>query len=287
MAKTSNYKSFAYLENGEVQFTQYETEKTTSVLDAGSYTIDYEEYPVNKVIIKMDECSETVKTHSFLEKERLDYLFESFFNPKVKEKIEGLGFYHKVGVLLYGKEGTGKSTIMKYYYNQAIIDKKAIVFHVLKKTSYLRHCWDFVMNIRKIQDNPIIIVLDELDSYLEGSTMEGLVKTIIDGNSSISNCIFFASTNYIDKIPKAIKDRPSRFKYSINVGGVENIESILEIITPILDGVASDEDIQMFANDLQGKTLDDIKQFCFDKIMSIKHYENKPTRQTVGFINER
>jgi len=284
MAKTSNYKSFAYLENGEIQFTQYETEKTTSILDAGSYTIDYDEYPVNKVSLKIDECSETVKTHTFLEKERLDYLFESFFNPNVKNKIEGLGFYHKVGILLHGKEGTGKSTIMKYYYNQAIIHNQAIVFHLLKKNSYLKSCWDFIMNIRKIQDNPIIIVLDELDGYVDGSTMEALMKTIIDGNSSISNCIFFASTNYISKIPKAIKDRPSRFKYSIEVGGVENIDSIVEIITPILDGVASDEDIQVYANDLLGKTLDNIKQFCFDKIMAIKHYENKSEMKSVGFI---
>jgi SpoVK/Ycf46/Vps4 family AAA+-type ATPase len=33
----------------------------------------------------------------------------------------------------------------------------------------------------------------------------GPLKTILDGNHSMDNCLVFATTNYIDKIPDALK----------------------------------------------------------------------------------
>jgi SpoVK/Ycf46/Vps4 family AAA+-type ATPase len=280
---TSHFKSFNYLENGEILFSQYATIKSGNKVDAGSYDLSYLNYPESRIIFTVNDTFESSKTHNYPDKEKLEYLFESFFNKDVQDKIEGLGFCHKIGVLLWGKEGTGKSTIMKYYYTKAIHNEDALVFH-LNNTMYLEKCWEFVQNVRKIQDNPIIIVFDEFDKMSKDN--EALLKTIIDGNKSISNCIFFAATNYIDKIPHALKDRPSRFKYSIEIKGMQNYEDVIEIITPILDGVASDEDIQIFAHELQDKTLDYIKQFCFDKIMSIKHYENSAERKKVGFLEQ-
>lgn len=279
--KTSDYKSFAYLENGDINFTQFETIKSTSKLDSGSYKLNYDRYPKDQVALKVDSDFETAKTHNFSDKNKLDNLFDSFFNKEVLMKIESLGFCHKIGILLHGIEGTGKSTIIKHYCNKAIQENNAIVFHVLCKSEDISKCWEFVQTIRRTQSNPIIVVFDEFDQQMERN--EAYLKTVIDGNMSISNCVFFAATNYLEQIPKAMKERPSRFKYCLNIEGMQVVGDIESVIKPILNDNLSIEEISVISGELKGKTLDYIKQFCFDKLMSIKHFGNNNSK--IGFKN--
>lgn len=282
--KTQDFKSFNYLENGEVYFSNLDTVKTVNKLDSASYKLTYLPYPEDRIQLKMDTDSETVKIHIFPDKDRIDNLVNSFFDETVVLTVQKLGFYHKCGVLFYGKEGTGKSTIMKHYYDRLIIERQAIVFHIVCIPDVFERCWDFIIRIRTIQKNPIVIVLEEVDRYTE--RISGFLKTILDGNMSINNCIFFASTNYIDSIPEAIKNRPSRFKYSLNIEGIHSKSDIFNIIKPMLLDVCPDSELPKYSSELVGSTLDEIKQFCLDKIMNIKSH--KPTtRSIIGFIKDK
>jgi SpoVK/Ycf46/Vps4 family AAA+-type ATPase len=206
-----------------------------------------------------------------------------FFDKNVVSTVKKIGFYHKVGILLYGKEGTGKSSIMKHYYNRAIAEQNAIVFNVLTANSYLRNVWDFIKQIRTVQNNPIVVIFDEFDEFIKdpSANNEGFLKTILDGNMSIDNCIFMASTNYLERIPEALKNRPSRFKYTVDVEGIQNKESVHKIIKPILSNIFNETEIEVFSDELKGKTLDQIKQFCLDKIMDLETYQS--SKKTIGF----
>jgi chromosomal replication initiation ATPase DnaA len=221
---TSDFKSFHYLENGEVSFSILDTIKTEQKLDSGVYTLEYLPYPEMRVKLDVSTDNESIKTYSFPDKDKLDNLFESFFNKNVIEKVKDLGFYHKVGVLLYGKEGTGKSTIIKSYAYNVLEKHNGLVFY-FTSNQYVNKCWDFIKKIRAIQDNPIVVVFEEMDMYVQKTSEvpEGYLKTILDGNNSIDNCIILGATNYIDTIPKAIKDRPSRFKYVLNIEGIHSV----------------------------------------------------------------
>lgn len=280
---TSDFKSFNYLENGDVSFSNYDTVKSTKALDAGCYKLSYLEYPENKVSLQCHNDGEYVKIHSFPDKQKIDDLFKSFFEKRVFNKINRLGFYHKIGVLLYGKEGTGKSTIVKHYYNRAISENNAIAFYMNCYDNRLKECWGVISNIRRIQTNPVIIIFEEFDEYLNEKANEAVLKTILDGNLSIDNCISFATTNYIDKIPDAMKNRPSRFKYSLNIEGIQNKDDIYKIVSKMLSDTFSEAENISFSNQLIGKDLDCIKQFCIDKIMDIKSYSMN-TKNKVGFL---
>src|SRR5690606_27402698 len=147
--KTSDYKSFSYLEDGSIEFSQYATIKSVSKLDPGCYKIGWKDYPEYKTLLNIDTDIEKVRIHTFSDKEKLDKLFEAFFNKETLNKITNLGFNHKVGVLLYGMEGTGKSTICKYYYSKAINEQGALVFLIPSSIVYAGFigAWDFIQNI--------------------------------------------------------------------------------------------------------------------------------------------
>lgn len=274
--KSSNFKTFNYLENGEIMFSEYETVKTTQILDSGSYLVDYIGYPEHRVSLSMDKNIETSKSFTFPEKEQIDSLFDSFFNKDNKEKIEKLGFCHKFGLLFNGIEGGGKSSIIKHYYTRAIEEHNAIVFHLVHRNSYVSQCWNFIQSVRSVQSNPIIVVIDEIDNNIDN--LDALYKTIIDGNLSISNCIFLAATNHIDRISKALKDRPSRFKYNITIDGIKDETYIKNIISYFLSDLMTDSEITKLAKKLSGETLDVIKNYCMDEILKIQHYGKKRSK---------
>jgi len=279
---TSDLKSFNYLENGEISFSMFDTIKTNKCLDAGFYDITYlESYPEGRVVLNVNKNTETVKIHNFPEREKIDNLFDSFFNETVVEKISLLGFYHKTGILLFGKEGTGKSTIIKYYSSLAISKKHAIVFHMNCYSPSMSKCWDFIVKIRKIQNNPIVVIFEEFDEHIKNRN-DAVLKTILDGNLSIDNCMFMATTNHISEIPEAIKNRPSRFKYVLNIEGLHDKNDIYIIVEKMIGDLFSKEDIDTFVNELIGQPLDFIKQFCIDKIMKLNSYTHNKKKQ-VGF----
>lgn len=280
---TTDFKSFHFLENGDIEFSIYDTIKSTRSLDAGFYNVEVINVNGNlEVALSTKENKETLKIHQFPDYQKINSLIGSFFSNNVKDKITTLGFFHKVGILFYGKEGTGKSTIIKYYCERLVKEQEALVFYFNNKHRIYTP-WKFIKNIRKTQSNPIVIVFEEFDELINNG-LEPELKELMDGHESINDCLFFATTNYIDKIPAAIKDRPSRFKYSLNIEGLQLESDIKELLNNMIADICTEEEIDILSSDLKGKTLDEIKQFCIDKIMDISHYEIK--KKTIGYKNK-
>jgi SpoVK/Ycf46/Vps4 family AAA+-type ATPase len=276
--ETTNFKSFHYLEDGAVNFSILDTVRTEKKLLSGTYNLGNSGHPSYEVILKQLTYDKITSIHSFPDKDKLIAFFNSFFNSDIRKKINDSKFLHKAGVLLYGKEGTGKSTIIKYFCDKSVKENDSLVFYINSYDCIGRN-WEFIQNIRKIQDNPIIVIFEECENKIED--YESLLKSILDGNLSIDNSIVFATTNYIDKIPQAIKDRPSRFKYSINVESLQDEESTFGILNNLLSDICTKEEIIKYSKDLKGSTLDVLKQFSLDRIMNIDTFTIK--RKTVGF----
>lgn len=53
----------------------------------------------------------------------------------------------------------------------------------------------------------------------------------------------------------------------------------------MLNQICTEEEIDIISDELKGQTLDEIKQFCIDKIMDISHYEIR--KKTIGFKNKK
>ena len=271
--ETTNFKTFNYQENGQIAFSILSTIKTTSVLDSGFYNIETvwdNGYKTNLSLLEnIENYNSTVPYHF---KEKLDKIFKVFYDSTVKKNINKLGYKHKVGVLLHGKQGTGKTSLLKSYFEKAYREQNAIVFNYTSLDNFSK-TWDFIKGVRKIQNNPIVIFLDECDELFSKYNVENAVKVALDGFDSIDNCIILMATNYIDKIPETIKDRPSRVKYTIEVEGIQDEEVISNFLKESFEKVNMEFNLEKEVSKMKGWTIDDLKQWVLDKVMDIEPEE--------------
>ena len=113
--KTSDFKSFNYLESGEVSFSLFDTIKSTKILDPGTYELSYKDYPAD--VVKLTTVNKPfINLFDFPEKVKLDDIFESFFNKIIKRNIE------KVNKQWYNmKKQNGEKNEKNKWNNNAIL----------------------------------------------------------------------------------------------------------------------------------------------------------------------
>lgn len=271
---TTSIKSFSYLENGQVDFSILETKFSTKKLNPGIYKLTSVDTssgwkPLLSVSNDVEYFSDDL---DFYYEDKIKNIYSKFFLPEIKEKVNKLGYNHKAGILLYGKQGTGKTSMFKKYFLDAVKKHNVLVFDI-KYSRAPEVWWKFLQDIRVIQDNPIIVFFDEFEEYFIGIPLETEIKKMLDGTESIDNSLFFMTTNYIDKVPETIKDRPSRVKYKIEVSGIQDEKLISQFLKQSFDKVDMKIDFDKEVSKMKGWTIDELKQWVLDKVMDIEPEE--------------
>lgn len=262
-------RSFTFFENGDIEYSPYKVTKVSDKLTPGYYNIIYDNYnhkwEISRVTIK-----KTPKPFNFQNKDILDKYINSLVDKNIQNTLKNLKILTKGGVLFYGQEGTGKSTIVQYYCEQLVKQSNAMVFY-LDEDSFVTN-WKFLTKLKRIhKDTLFIVVIEEIDDLLNTTpTIEDKLKSILDGNLSLNNTLFFATTNYIHKIPEALKNRPSRFKYTFEIDALEDKDSIRSIVNNIIKDFECDK--EEIVNHCVGKTLDYIQNYCLDIILNLSHH---------------
>ena len=94
----------------------------------------------------------------------------------------------------------------------------------------------------------------------------------MDGIDSIENCLFLASTNYIELIPKSLTERPSRFKKVLEIKQSEDIEAVKKWLEKTYDSFIdnlNEKDYEHLHDKCLNKTIDEIKHVLVDYKMEI------------------
>lgn len=247
----------------------------------------YESYtdPQGVVKIEMTKLNEIHKPFLSENTNIILEIIDGFFKENVKDNINKLDYLHKIGILLFGKQGTGKTSMLNFIGTELVTLKDAIVF-ICNNDNNLFTSVSLARQIREIQGNPIIFIADEFERYAENAESE--IKNLLDGNMSIDNMIFLAATNYINKVPDTIKNRPSRFKVVHELKGIDNKDVMKEIFTKISNKIhpalMTNEEINNIIINRDCITIDEIKHICLDKIMEI--YVPKQKKDVIGFNKE-
>ena len=148
------------------------------------------------------------------------------------------GMVHKIGVLLYGKPGTGKSTVVRCISN--MFKNPAIL--VVNGSDVKASAMEIIYRRKSIpQSETLIVLLEDFDMFFNNredvrnkdnnetnvskdENMNALFQ-MLDGVYSTQNTIYIATTNYIDRIDPALI-RTGRFDIQIELSYFSKKDSI-------------------------------------------------------------
>jgi hypothetical protein len=185
--------------------------KTLETLNPGAYRIEainqYQSWIEQK--IETDGLFEMPNSES----EQVVHEIENFWNRK--STFKELGFSFKRGWLLWGPQGSGKTSVVKLALKK-IIGRGGIAFLIGGTDPDVFS--SMLSNFREIEpERPIIIVMEDIDSMIK-QWGEAEILTILDGEKSIENAVFIATTNYPEDLEGRVRDRPSRFDRVVEIG---------------------------------------------------------------------
>jgi len=129
---------------------------------------------------------------------------------KLKEKYADMGFPHKRGVLLYGPPGTGKSCLLKMVIEEMVGDGNIVL-----KTRSPGTLMTGLKALREIEkDRKVLCILEDVDELCRYN--EHSILQLFDGDSTVDNVCYLATTNYIERLPPRIL-RSGRFDRKVKV----------------------------------------------------------------------
>ena len=132
----------------------------------------------------------------------------------LKETYSNFGFVHKRGFLLWGPPGSGKTSTTAMAIKQ-MVDKGGTVFLM---DVHPTHMANALAEFRQVEpDRPCVVVLEDIDTIIS-QYGEPEVLALLDGESSIDNVVFLATTNYPEELDGRIVNRPSRFDRIVMIG---------------------------------------------------------------------
>lgn len=111
---------------------------------------------------------------------------------------------HKRGILLYGEPGNGKTTLVKSLVGT--LDAPVVYWQINEYTNSqsVKQVFDTVHNL-----SPAVLVIEDLDS-LPTSTRSTFLNTL-DGATTKEGIFLIGTTNYPERIDKALINRVGRF----------------------------------------------------------------------------
>jgi len=124
------------------------------------------------------------------------------------------GYLHKIGILLWGPAGSGKSCTIKFIIKD-IIEKDGIVILGDNDPSVIK---EGLRAFRSIEPNrPTVVIFEDFDELINKYSESGYLS-LLDGEDSIDNALFIATTNYPSKLDPRLYNRPGRFSDVIKIG---------------------------------------------------------------------
>lgn len=207
-----------------------------------------------------------------------------------KQKFLDYNLTHKRGFILYGESGCGKSSLI-YLLVEEMIKRNGISIYFDAPNKWV----EIAKLVRKIEkDRPILCIIEDIDLAIDQFGEEAFLD-FLDGLNSIDNVVYVATTNYLDRIPDRIKDRPSRFDKKYKIKKPEELDRKLYFESKLKGDDFTKYDIPKLIKDTRGFTMAHLKEVfislyilgnAYDEVIP-RLKKSKITDNHIGFsLNE-
>ena len=205
-----------WLQRGPNTFIPTDNAKTVGRVEPGVYNLRMSNSVGFYLFKKELHLDELIVLPSEAEQQVLESITKFW---ERKEKFKEYGFIYKRGVLLYGPPGTGKTSLINIITDRMIKEHNGVIF-VIQSPSDLDLYSQFIPEVfRTIEPNrPILTVIEDIDCFCTGGSTETALINVLDGIEQMDNVIYLATTNYTEKLPARIINRPNRFDRRIKIG---------------------------------------------------------------------
>ncbi len=122
------------------------------------------------------------------------------------ERFQRYGFLHRRGYLLYGKQGSGKSSLVHQTVAR-VVAAGHLAFFCEVPNVFVRCAERF----RQVEpERPIVCIFEDIDAIIAVYGDSDLLQWL-DGNQQVDRAVNIATTNYPEKLDRRIVARPRRF----------------------------------------------------------------------------
>ena len=131
----------------------------------------------------------------------------------LKEKFLRYGFSHRRGIMLWGPPGSGKTATISIACKDMV--KKGGI--VVLGDCHPNTLATMLHNLRTIEpDRPVTVLLEDIDTIIRNHG-ESEVLSLLDGEYTINNVVYIATTNYPENLDGRVINRPSRFDRIVKI----------------------------------------------------------------------
>lgn len=133
----------------------------------------------------------------------------------------------KTGLIFYGEPGTGKSSVSKSVYDYL----EASTFYVVNGSRVEKDIENLI-RLRRERKGIFVVVFEDFDTFFTNGDREknelskrdsdnmNLLLQFLDGSKSLTEVVYVATTNHLDRLDKALV-RAGRFDFALELTNLE------------------------------------------------------------------
>lgn len=179
-------------------------------LPAGAYTVTLDRNDGKIVYIKRDIQTDFIIRFQESWADKILTEIDTFWS--CSDIFKKSGFLHRRGYLLYGPQGTGKSSLVQQIISD-IIARDGIVL-ICENTRFFNLA---LTTFRQAEpERNLVCIYEDIDAIIRQYGEDELLS-ILDGANMVNRVLNIATTNYPESLDKRIVSRPRRFDRVIKI----------------------------------------------------------------------